>query len=159
MAVDLHELITPSPRQFSGADNLAISTGDAFALVGRILVGWLFLVFALTNFTSMPGLVGYLTALKAPAPELLAWVTTIGQALMGISLILGIATRYGALLGLVFVAAATALAHRYWEYPAELQNIQFTNFMKNLSIFGGLMLLFVTGAGRFSIDGWLRKVG
>jgi putative oxidoreductase len=78
---------------------------------------------------------------------------------MGISLILGIATRYGALLGLVFVAAATALAHRYWEYPAELQNIQFTNFMKNLSIFGGLMLLFVTGAGRFSIDGWLRKVG
>ena len=159
MAVDLHELITPSPKQFAGADHFAMRTGDTFALVGRILLGWLFLVFALTNFTSMAALVGYFTALKAPFPEFTAWAATIAQAVMGISLILGIATRYGALLALVFVAVATALAHRYWEYPAALQNVQYTNFMKNLAIFGGLMLLYVTGAGRFSIDGWLRKRG
>jgi putative oxidoreductase len=157
MAVDTHELITPSPKQFDGLDHFAILSGDAFALVGRIFVGWIFIVFAYANVTSMAGLESYLAALKVPAPMPVAWIATIAQALMGVSLILGVATRYGALIGLVFVAAATLLAHRYWEFPAAQKNIQFTHFMKNLSIFGGLLLLFVTGAGRFSVDGWLRN--
>jgi putative oxidoreductase len=157
MSVDTHELITPSPKKFDGLDHFAILSGDAFALVGRILVGWIFIVFAYANLTNMAGLAAYLTALKVPAPMAVAWIATIAQALMGISLILGVATRYGALIGLVFVAIATLLAHRYWEFPAAQANIQFTHFMKNLSIFGGLLLLFVTGAGRFSIDGHLRK--
>ena len=59
----------------------------------------------------------------------------------------------------MFLIVATALAHRYWEYPAAAQMAQYLNFLKNLSILGGMMLLFVTGAGRFSIDGWLRKRG
>jgi putative oxidoreductase len=34
---------------------------------------------------------------------------------------------------------------------------QFNNFLKNLSIMGGALLLFVTGAGRFSVDARLKK--
>lgn len=156
MANDTHELITPSPATFAGCDSFAIRTGDACALIGRVLLGWLFLM-SWPKFTSIAGFTGYLVALKVPAPEFFAWVSTIAEMVIGVTLILGIATRYGALLGFVFIVIATALAHRYWEYPAAQQTAQYFNFLKNLSTGGGLLLLFVTGAGRFSVDGWLRK--
>ena len=40
---DTHELITPSPAMFAGADNIAGSTADTYVLVGRMLLGWIFL--------------------------------------------------------------------------------------------------------------------
>ena len=46
-----------------------------------------------------------------------------------------------------------------WEYPPAQLLGQYINFMKNIAIMGGMLLLFVTGAGRFSVDGWLRRKG
>jgi putative oxidoreductase len=56
------------------------------------------------------------------------------------------------LLGLLFVIIATVSAHRYWTYPQAQQGVQWIFLTKNLAIAGGLIVLFVTGAGRFSID-------
>jgi len=72
-----------------------------------------------------------------------------------ILLILGLGTRYGALLGLAFVATVTA--HRYWGYPQAAQLVQYTFLTKNITIAGGLIALFVTGGGRSSIDNKLAK--
>jgi putative oxidoreductase len=159
--VDTHELITPSPAMFAGLDNLAIRTGDAWALVGRVLVGWLFLANAWPRLTSgsVGGFAKYLASLGMPAPELMAWVSTIAELVGGAAIILGVGTRYAALGFFVYTAITIVFAHRYWTYPAAQQMAQYFNFLKNLSIMGGLMLLFVTGAGRFSVDGWLRRSG
>jgi putative oxidoreductase len=73
-----------------------------------------------------------------------------------VSLILGIGTRYGALLGFAFVVIALATAHRYWEFPEAQQNLQYVFLSKDLAIAGGLLALFVTGGGRFSVDEKLR---
>ena len=69
-----------------------------------------------------------------------------------ISLILGIGARYGALLGLAFVVIAFLTAHLYWQYPAAAQTLQYVFLSKDLAIAGGLLVLFVTGAGRYSVD-------
>jgi putative oxidoreductase len=155
---DTHE-ITPSPPLFAGADDLAARTGDACLLVGRILIGWIFLIGGWGKLMAIGGITGYLASLKVPMPGVSAWIAAIMEFLVGLTLVLGVATRYGALLGVVFVIAATALAHRYWEYPAAQQMGQYINFMKNLSMLGGMLLLLVTGAGKFSVDGWLRRKG
>jgi uncharacterized membrane protein YphA (DoxX/SURF4 family) len=49
-----------------------------------------------------------------------------------------------------------------WAKPASLlddgkrgQNHCLENFYKNLSITCGFLLLFVTGAGKYSVDAWL----
>jgi putative oxidoreductase len=34
---------------------------------------------------------------------------------------------------------------------------QESQFFKNLSMFGGYLLLFAVGGGRYSVDGWLRR--
>ena len=154
-----HELITPSPAMFAGADTIAMRTGDACALFGRVLLGWIFLMGSWGKLTNIGGFIGYLTNLRMPAPGFWGWVGAIAELVVGFTLVFGLATRYGAVLGFIFVVAATAIAHRYWEYPAAQQLGQYINFMKNIAIVGGMVLLFSTGPGRFSVDGWLRRKG
>ena len=158
MAKDTHELITPSPAQFSACDGLAMRTGDSFALIGRVLLGLLFLMNVWPRLTGgVGGFARYLASLGFPAPEFFAWLGTAIELVGGLALILGMATRYSSLLLLLYVIIATVTAHRYWEYQAAAQMAQYNNFIKGLAIMGGLLLLYVTGAGRFSVDGWLRK--
>ena len=155
-----HELITPSPSQFAACDNFAIRSGDFFALVGRVLLALLFLLNVWPRLVNgVGGFTRYLAGLGVPAPEFFAWVSTAVELVAGLAIILGVATRYSALLLIVYTLVATFLAHRYWEYPAAQQQAQYFTFLRNLSITGGMLLLFVTGAGRFSLDGWLRKRG
>jgi putative oxidoreductase len=155
-----HELITPSPAMFAGLDNLAFRTGDACALVGRVLLGWLFFIAGWPRITGgVAGFVGYLTGLGVPAPQFFAWAATAFELTVGLALIFGVATRYAALLTVLYLAFITWLAHRYWQYPMPRQSVEYLFFLKNLSILGGMLLLFVTGAGRLSVDGWLRRRG
>jgi putative oxidoreductase len=97
--------------------------------------------------------VSYFRSLNLPAPELFTTMTVALEVLISAGLILGIGTRYCAVLTFLFVLLATAIAHRYWEYPVGSQQIgQYNNFLKNISIMGGAMLILVTGGGRFSLD-------
>ena len=72
-------------------------------------------------------------------------------------LVLGIGARYGALLLIAFTIAATYTSHLFWTFPEAQRGQQSTQFWKNVTMIGGLLALFVTGPGRFSIDGWLRR--
>jgi len=144
----------------SYTDGVAASTADAFLLVGRVLIGWLFLVSSAGiggKLWNHAGFLGYLKNLGAPAPEVSSWIGALVEFVIGAALILGVGTRYAALLCALFLICATALAHRYWEYPAAQVMAQYNNFLKNLAIFGGILVLFVTGAGRFSADRAMSK--
>ena len=50
--------------------------------------------------------------------RLWTWVALLLELLISASLILGIGTRYDAILVLAFVVVATVIAHRYWEFSA-----------------------------------------
>jgi putative oxidoreductase len=132
----------------SKTDSLAANSADALLLIARILI---VLVLFLTAFSGSPT-AAYLTSLGVPSPALWSPVAIAVELVVTAALVLGVATRYGALLGMLYVVVATVLAHRYWEYPQAQQAIQYTQFLKNIAIFGGLLLVFVNGAGRFSVD-------
>jgi putative oxidoreductase len=125
---------------------------DALLLIGRILIAALFLM---TVWGGGPS-TDYLKTLNYPSPDLMSPLAHVVEWLVVISLLLGLATRYGALLGLVFVVIAFVTAHLYWEYPQPAQGLQFVLLSKDIAIAGGLLLLFVTGAGRFSVDEKLK---
>jgi putative oxidoreductase len=138
-------------------DRLAAAWADFLLLVGRIVLGWLFFISAWGKFMNLPGFLAYVTALKMPYPGFWQLVVPPVEMLIGATLILGLATRYAALASFVFVFIATAVAHRYWEYPAAQQANQYNHFLKNLAIMGGALFLFVTGGGRYAVDAWLAK--
>jgi putative oxidoreductase len=141
----------------SRADGFATKSSDTMILIGRILLAWLFVGTAYGTIINFAGSVGYFTSLKVPAPLLFTWLALVIELLLSAGLILGIGTRYCAILAFVFVLVATALGHRYWEYPAAQQTGQYINFLKNISIMGGALAIFVTGGGRFSLDRVLPK--
>ncbi len=140
------------------ADKFAAASADVLILIARILLAWVFLAVAYGAITNFAGSLGYFTSLKVSSPQLFTWLALLIELLISASLVFGIGTRYGALLAIVFVVIATALAHRYWEYPAGPQQIgQYNNFLKNISIMGGALAILVTGGGRFSLDRMLAK--
>jgi len=129
---------------------------DALILLGRVLIALLFLMTAWT-FSPNPGYLGFL---GYPAPAQLSWVAIIAEFLIVISLVFGAWTRQGAMLGIIYVIIATVTAHRWWQYPEAQQLVQYINFTKNLAVLGGLILVYVTEAGTYSVDHkWLGKLG
>lgn len=149
--------IQPSPRMFAATDSTATRMSDAIVLVARILIGWLFLTNGWAKVVNPQGFVKYLTSLSVPIPDFWVWLSMAAELSIGIALILGIAVRYVSLFTVVYLIIATALAHRYWEFPAAQQVNQYAHFCKNLAIMGGAALLYLTGAGRFSLDHRLRQ--
>jgi putative oxidoreductase len=137
----------------SSADGVAAGMTDTLLLIGRILIAAMFLM---TVWFGSPN-VGYLTSINVISPEVMSPLARVAEWVIVISLVLGLGTRYGALLGLVFVVVATVAAHRWWGYPQPAQLVQYTFLTKNMAAAGGLLLLFVTGAGRFSADAMLAK--
>lgn len=142
---------------FSYTDDIAATWSDFILLVGRVFLGWLFLASGYGKLSSIPGTTAYFTSLGMSPPELWAWFAGIVEVILGVALILGIATRYAALASFVWVLVATAIAHRYWTYPAAQQAGQYNNWLKNITIMGGMLYAFVTGAGRYSLDAVLAK--
>jgi putative oxidoreductase len=125
--------------------------GDVLLLVGRVLLA---LVFLMTVWTGGPA-AAYLKSLNYPSPDALSTLAHIVEWIVAVSLIFGIGTRYGALLGFAFVVIALLTAHLYWQFPEAQQNLQYVFLSKDLCIAGGLLVLFVTGAGRISVDNML----
>src|SRR5262249_36565089 len=120
----------PSLPVLSHADGFAASASDALLLVGRVALGWRLVSSAWCQFMTVARYVGYLTNLKVPNPGFFSWIGAPVEFLIGLTLILGFATRYAALVCLLFLIVATALAHRYWEYPAAQVMAQYNNFVK-----------------------------
>jgi putative oxidoreductase len=137
----------------SRTDGLASGITDALLLVGRILIAAMFLM---TVWFGSPN-VGYLTSINVISPDVIGPLARVVEWVIVISLILGLGTRYGALLALLFVVVATVIAHRWWGYPQAAQLVQYTFLTKNIAVAGGLLVLFATGGGRFSVDAMLAS--
>jgi putative oxidoreductase len=136
----------------SSVDRCAAASSDILLLLGRILIALLFL---LTAWFGSPN-AGYLTFLGYPYPAALSALAVVTEFLVVISLVFGIATRLGALLGIAFVVLASVTAHRYWTYPEAQQQVQWIFLTKNFAALGGLLLVFAFGSGRFGADAMLQ---
>jgi len=146
-----------SHPSLSRTDNIAATWSDFLLLVGRVFLAWLFLASGYGKLGSIPGTTAYFTNLGMTPAELWAWFAGIVEVILGVALILGFGTRYAAIASFVWVLVATAIAHRYWTYPAAQQAAQYINWLKNIAIMGGTLYAFVVGAGRYSVDAIFAK--
>lgn len=115
-------------------------------LVGRILLGLLFLVSGYNKFTGGVGnFAGGLDAMGLPLPVLLAWVVVLVEIIGGACLILGYRVGQAAGALAIFLILTVLLVHNPLKDAAQL-----TAALKNLSILGGLLYVLAYGAG----EGW-----
>jgi len=70
----------------------------------------------------------------------------------GILLLLGVRARWIALLFVIFLAVITPIYHDFWNATGNAVIGQKINFMKNVAILGGMLMVFAFGPGRYSVD-------
>lgn len=140
----------------SYVDSLAGSTSDIVLLIGRILLGW---IFVRSGYGKIFDISAYAATFPARGlPPFLAYISVPVEFFGGVALMLGLATRYVVLVMVVFMLVATFSSHRYWNFTdVNIRRIQDGNFYKNMAMIGGFCFLFVCGSGRFSVDAFLRR--
>jgi len=126
---------------------------DGMLLLGRVLLALLFLIFGLQKL-DYSGTVQYMIHVGLPLPNLAALVALVMETIVPLALIIGVATRPLALLLAVYTAATAVIAHHYWTMTGMDRFANEINFYKNVSIIGGLVLLYVTGPGRYALESW-----
>ena len=129
-----------------------VAAQSQMLLVGRILLALIFLVAGVRKLMAVAGSAGYFAKLGFPMPEVMVWVSIVIEIGGAALLIAGWNTRRVAWLLILFVAIATAMAHRFWQFDAAQYANQMNHFLKNLAMIGGLLYVAALGAGALSLD-------
>ena len=118
---------------------------NAIVLLARLLLAHIFLLAGFSKITGYAGTQGYMESMGVPGALLpLVIALEIGGSL---ALIVGLFTRWAALALAGFCVAAALIFHRNFA-----EQMQMVLFMKNFAMAGGFLLLYVQGAGAFSLD-------
>jgi putative oxidoreductase len=122
------------------------------ALVGRILLAALFIISGIGKITGFDGTVGYIASKGLPMAQLVAIGTIVVEVGGAILLAVGYKARWAALALAVFTLLAAFIFHNFWAVEAAQKMGQQVNFLKNLAIAGGMLMVFAFGPGRMSVD-------
>lgn len=137
------------------ADKLAMQWGDVLLVLGRILIGWIFIRYGWEQLSDIPKFADSLA--RRGIPAFMGYIAAPIDFFGGIALVLGLGTRYVAPLMLLFTIVATLISHSFWSYPVEQMRNQEAHFWRNVTLMGGLIVLFVQGGGRYALERLLRK--
>lgn len=121
-------------------------------LLARILLMLLFVLFGWSKLTDFAGTTAYMAAEGLPLPALVGVVVIVMEFAVGLAIVLGACTRPLALLMVLYTLGTALVGHHYWTMAGAERMANMINFYKNLSIAGGLLLLCLTGPGKYSVD-------
>jgi putative oxidoreductase len=125
---------------------------DELILVARLLLTALFLIFGWRKLRDYSGTVNQMVQLHAPMPVLAAAVATFMELPVAFAVAIGAFARPLALLMFLYTLGTALIGHRFWTQTGKDRVDNMDGFFKNLSIMGGFLLLYITGAGKYSID-------
>jgi putative oxidoreductase len=126
---------------------------DGIILAARLLLATLFLIFGWRKLRDYSGTVSQMAQEEGLRMPILATVVSIFMELpVAFAVAVGAFTRPSALLLALYSMGTALVGHRYWTVKGADLVDSMEGFYKDLSIMGGFLLLFVTGAGNYSID-------
>jgi len=121
-------------------------------LAARLLLTALFLIFGWRKLRDFSGTVSQMVQLGVPMPALAAAVATFMELPVAFAVAVGAFARPSALLMFFYTLGTALIGHRYWTITGADRVVSMDGFYKNLGIMGGFLLLYITGAGKYSID-------
>src|SRR5690242_16388853 len=127
------------------------SATNAAALVGRILLAVIFITSGFGKITGYEATAQYMAA-KLPLVIVLLPLTILVELGGGLALAAGFKARWAGLALAIFTLVAGILFHDYWNADAAHRMGQQINFMKNVAITGGMLMVFAFGPGAWSVD-------
>src|SRR5277367_4919570 len=125
---------------------------DEVVLAARLFLATLFLIFGWRKLRDWSGTVSQMVRDGLPMPRLAAAIAIFMELPVAVAVAVGAFTRPSAALMALYTLGTSLIEHRYWTVTGADQVASMENFYKNLSIIGGFLLLYITGAGKYSID-------
>ncbi len=114
-------------------------------LIARLSFAGVFLMSGIGKISSFTGMQAYMSSQGIPG-MLLPLVIAL-EIIAPIMIIIGWHTRLAAIALAIFTLATAFLFH--FNFDDQIQSIM---FMKNIMITGGLLLLYIHGAGKLSLE-------
>ncbi|WP_421952823.1 DoxX family protein [Pelagibacterium sp.] len=112
---------------------------------GRIFLAIIFILAGLGKITAIEGNVGFMEAFGVPG--ILIWLVIIVEVVGGVMLAAGYKTRWAAAALGAFSLASALIFHTDFSNQMEM-----TNFLKNLAITGGMLYVIAFGPGALAVD-------
>jgi putative oxidoreductase len=124
---------------------------DSLILLARLLLASPFLYSGIDKCLRWQAAQREVAASGLPWPTLLHLVTVVVQLSGGLSLLLGIEARLGALLLSLFLVPVTVLYHPFWRRTGAEFVAEADHFLSNVAIIGGFLVIVAGGGGHLSV--------
>ncbi|HZP87323.1 MAG TPA: DoxX family protein [Burkholderiales bacterium] len=122
------------------------------ALIGRILLAVIFVVSGFGKIGGFSGTAAYMASKGLPIVPVLLVLTIVIELGGGLLLIVGYKTRWVALVFFLWLIPVTLVFHQFWGIDAAQVQMQQIQFMKNVAIMGGMLMVLAFGPGAYSVD-------
>jgi putative oxidoreductase len=135
----------------SQASSTTLAGTGALVLLGRFLFVLIFLMSAPMHF-SQP-VIAFAAAKGVPLASITVPLSGVIALAGGLSILLGYRARVGGWLLILFLVGVTPMMHNFWTVADPMmRQIDFANFMKNVSMAGAALFITQFGAGPWSLD-------
>ena len=114
-------------------------------LIGRIFISLIFLVAGIGKILNYEGTIGYMESFGVPGYLFIPAI--IIEILFPLLIIVGYKTKFFAIILALFAILLAVIFHTDFS-----NQMQLMSFLKNFAIAGGFLIIFVRGAGKYSID-------
>ena len=114
-------------------------------LIGRVFISLIFLLAGVGKIFNYEGTIGYMESFSVPSYLLIPAIVV--EILFPLLIIVGYKTKFSAMMLALFAISLAIIFHTDFSNQIELMS-----FLKNFAIAGGFLIIFVRGAGKYSID-------
>jgi putative oxidoreductase len=140
----------PSPAPSISADSSPTLHG-LFPFVARLLIGAIFVQGALGKIMGWSGQVAYMASHNIRFITPLLAIALVIEAVGVLCLLTGFQARIAAFIMFLYLGAVSVMLHNFWAVSGMAAGGMQTQFMKNIGIMGGLLMIAAYGPGRWSI--------
>lgn len=130
---------------------------DTTLLFARFGLAALYLQSAINKLGGLGGIADALAAQGFPFAMAFATFAAVGELAGALGVIAGFKTRVAALGLVAYTVIVSLVFHGFWTLEGAARGGEYLQFMKNLGLASGFLLLAVAGPGRFSLDAWLHQ--
>lgn len=125
--------------------------------LGRLLLSLVFLFAGVSKIFNLEAAVDAFAQAEIGGGYIYTLLGLTFEVVGALLILFGWYTRLGCIILMVFLFPATVLFHAFWEYEGPMRVLQQVMFLKNLAIYGGLVLLASYGPGKWSLDAAREK--
>jgi len=118
---------------------------SALVLLGRLLLGGLFLVAGIRHFWLVEPLSAIMAQRGIPAPRLAVIGGSIWEGVFGALLMLGIAVPISAFALMAFTVAASLIFLNFWSMEGQQREVAMNGALTNIAVVGGLLIAAAVG--------------